>query len=198
MAELSNLLRKRSVFPETTEMPSGAVQDFRKRTAAMLRNQAVEKYPFIKQYDPTVTVGSGDGYAETWFPQDFGPTGTERPKNIPAESLGIEIRRPNEFRAEDLAGEVLHYDPRANQVRGMLDKTLSPQQWDVLKREALDYDESVRLGMPESRVRENTIDSAIRGFTVNQWPESINQAMQYTPEQLEQLNALKAYMTTGQ
>lgn len=198
MAELSNLLRKRSVFPETTEMPSGAVQDLQKRTAAMLRNQAVEKYPFIKQYDPTVTVGSGDGYAETWFPQDFGPTGTERPKNISAESLGIEIRRPNEFRAEDLAGEVLHYDPRANQVRGMLDKTLSPQQWDVLKREALDYDESVRLGMPESRVRENTIDSAIRGFTVNQWPESINQAMQYTPEQLEQLNALKAYMTTGQ
>ncbi len=197
MADLASMLRKRSAFPQNTEMPSGAVTDLQKRTADMLRSQAVEKYPFIKQYNPTVTVGSGEGYAETWFPQDFGPTGTERPKNIPAESLGIEIRKPNEFRSDDIAGEVLHYDPRANQVRGMLDKTLSPQQWDVLKSNALDYEESIRLGLPESRARENTIDSAIRGYTINQWPNEINVQMQYTPEQLEQLNALKNYMVTG-
>lgn len=198
MADLAALLRKRSVLPGNTEMPSGAVLDMQKRSADLLRSQALDKYPFIKQYNPTVTIGSGEGFAETWFPQDLGPTGKERPKDIPADSLGIEVRKPNQFNPNDLAGEVLHYDPYANEVRGMLDKSLTPQQWDVLKQNALDYEESIRLGLPEQRARENTIDSAIRGYTVNQWPESMNQAMQYSPEQLSQLEALKNYMVTGQ
>ena len=74
---------------------------------------------------------------------------------------------------------------------------MTPQQWGTLKNEALDYNESIRQGLSEQRAKENTIDSALRGYAVNQWPESVNQQLNYSPAQLELLNSLKTYMKTG-
>jgi hypothetical protein len=109
----------------------------------------------------------------------------------------VTVHQPDKFTSADLAGEVLHVDPYANIVRDKLMQTMTPQQWKTLKNEALDYNESIRLGLSEQKAKENTIDSALRGYAVNQYPESVNQQLNYSAAQLELLNSLKTYMKTG-
>ena len=166
-----------------------------------LMSKAAKEYPFIAAHNPIVTVGSGEGYAETWpagetgKPDEYGrPT---RPQAFPMERLGIEVYRPNDFTHHDLAGELLHIDPRAAEVRDYLLKSYRPEQWDLLKHHALDYEESLKQGQSEEMARQNAIDSAIRGYAVRQWPEQIDKALNYDPEQLKMLEGLRTYMTTG-
>jgi hypothetical protein len=163
--------------------------------------KAQQEYPFIGMNQPIVKVAQGEGYAETW---PRGETGAPdamgrntRPYDFPMNQLGVTVHQPDKFTSADLAGEVLHVDPYANMVRDKLMQTITPQQWGTLKNEALDYNESIRQGLSEQRAKENTIDSALRGYTVSQWPESVNQQLNYSPAQLELLNSLKTYMKTG-
>ena len=169
--------------------------------ASDLLAKAQQEYPFIGMNQPVVKVAQGEGYAETW---PRGETGAPdamgrdtRPYDFPMNQLGVTVHQPDKFTSADLAGEVLHVDPYANIVRDKLMQTMTPQQWGTLKNEALDYNESIRQGLSEQRAKENTIDSALRGYTVNQWPESVNQQLNYSPAQLELLNSLKTYMKTG-
>jgi hypothetical protein len=169
--------------------------------ASDLLAKAQQEYPFIGMNQPVVKVAQGEGYAETW---PRGETGAPdamgrdtRPYDFPMNQLGVTVHQPDKFTSADLAGEVLHVDPYANMVRDKLMQTMTPQQWGTLKNEALDYNESIRQGLSEQRAKENTIDSALRGYTVNQWPESVNQQLNYSPTQLELLNSLKTYMKTG-
>jgi len=169
--------------------------------ASDLLAKAQQEYPFIGMNQPVVKVAQGEGYAETW---PRGETGAPdamgrdtRPYDFPMNQLGVTVHQPDKFTSADLAGEVLHVDPYANIVRDKLMQTMTPQQWGTLKNEALDYNESIRQGLSEQRAKENTIDSALRGYAVNQWPESVNQQLNYSPAQLELLNSLKTYMKTG-
>jgi len=169
--------------------------------ASDLLAKAQQEYPFIGMNQPVVKVAQGEGYAETW---PRGETGAPdamgrdtRPYDFPMNQLGVTVHQPDKFTSADLAGEVLHVDPYANMVRDKLMQTMTPQQWGTLKNEALDYNESIRQGLSEQRAKENTIDSALRGYAVNQWPESVNQQLNYSPAQLELLNSLKTYMKTG-
>ena len=169
--------------------------------ASDLLAKAQQEYPFIGMNQPVVKVAQGEGYAETW---PRGETGAPdamgrdtRPYDFPMNQLGVTVHQPDKFTSADLAGEVLHVDPYANIVRDKLMQTMTPQQWGTLKNEALDYNESIRQGLSEQRAKENTIDSALRGYAVNQWPESVNQQLNYSPTQLELLNSLKTYMKTG-
>ena len=169
--------------------------------ASDLLAKAQQEYPFIGMNQPVVKVAQGEGYAETW---PRGETGAPdamgrdtRPYDFPMNQLGVTVHQPDKFTSADLAGEVLHVDPYANMVRDKLMQTMTPQQWGTLKNEALDYSESIRQGLSEQRAKENTIDSALRGYAVNQWPESVNQQLNYSPAQLELLNSLKTYMKTG-
>jgi hypothetical protein len=163
--------------------------------------RAIKEYPFIATHNPIVTVGSGEGFAETWPAGETGapdkagnPT---RPKMFPMDKTGIEVYKPNNFTFHDLAGELLHIDPRAAKVRDYLLKTYRPDQWDKLKRHALDYDESIKRGMKEDWAKQNAIDSAIRGYVVRQWPEEIDRDLSYSEDQKEMLEALKKYIKTG-
>jgi hypothetical protein len=169
--------------------------------ASDLLAKAQQEYPFIGMNQPVVKVAQGEGYAETW---PRGETGAPdamgrdtRPYDFPMNQLGVTVHQPDKFTSADLAGEVLHVDPYANIVRDKLMQTMTPQQWKTLKNEALDYNESIRLGLSEQKAKENTIDSALRGYAVNQYPESVNQQLNYSAAQLELLNSLKTYMKTG-
>lgn len=168
--------------------------------APSLLSDAEKRYPFIKQYNPVVTMspnqGGGD-YAETWQLNDAGDKSRPRPSSIPMNRIGVEVYRPNDFGATDLAAEFLHVDPYANSTRQALLKSLSPQQIATLKRASGDYADSLKYGETEQKALENATDSAMRGYTVGQWPDSANAEMRYTPQQLQMLNSLKRYMETG-
>lgn len=166
-----------------------------------LLSKATQQYPFIAKHQPIVSVSQGQGYAETWPRQEEGAPDSDgrptRPINFPLGRTGVEVYKKSEFSPNDLAGEILHVDPYANQVRDQLGKTLGFKQWNTLMNHADDYQASLDYGQSEDRARQNAVDSAIRGYTVNQWPQSINQQMGYSDSQKQLLDSLKNYMKTG-
>jgi hypothetical protein len=176
---------------------------------ARLIAQAQQQYPFIKQYNPMVVVSpqpDGD-YAETWRAGEPGGEGVMRPQSIPLDRVGIQVFRPEQFGPQDFAGEFLHVDPRANQVRSMFMQTLSPEQLQKIQNSSKDYLRTINDIKPDmppeeaqkirQQATQDAIDSAFRGYTVGQWPAEANASIGYTPEQLQLLDGLKRYMTTG-
>lgn len=159
---------------------------------------AGKQYPFIKQYSPVVTQGHGNGdYAETWPIGEPGDPRAPRPKNIPMDRTGVEVMRPSEFHPSDLAAEFLHVDPFANGSRNILQRLLSPGQQRTLKHSAGDYQDSLNQGTTTDKAMSNAVDSAMRGYTVGQWPAEANAQMHYTPEQMDVLQHLQQYMQQG-
>lgn len=165
--------------------------------AAALLQAASSRYPFLTKYKPLVSYGSGEGYAETWPIGEEGDEKYKRPQEFPLDRVGVQVFKPDKFGPSDLAAEFLHVDPRANEARSMLLSSLTPQQIIALKRNSGDYAESIRMGLPENRALQNAVDSALRGYTIGQWPEEANRSMGYTPSQMQVLNNLKSYMETG-
>lgn len=165
-----------------------------------LYNDALAQYPFIAAHAPTVVLGKGDGYAETYPIGETGkPLGNgmfSRPDSLPINKLGIEIYKPSEFTAKDLVGEVLHGDPVANETRAKLLESLTPEQLDKLKFHALDYEESIKQGMPEELALNNLADSALRGYVLNQFPDEVNKDIGYNKQQKELFKSLEDYMKT--
>jgi hypothetical protein len=174
------------------------VSDANPYTTNLLK-KAKEEYPFVGLHDPIVTTGTGYGYAETWPVGEGGLYGMfgedTRPSAIPIDRVGIEVRRPDAFTHHDLAAELLHIDPMAQHVSGKLQEMWTPQQLDVLRREALDYEATLKEGRSEKDAIKNATDSALRGYTVGQWPKEVNDAMGYSKHQMELLDALKEHMT---
>jgi hypothetical protein len=169
------------------------------RGLAALLAETLRQYPFVNQYHPVV-VGSrrsGD-YAETWLPDDNGDASYPRPSAIPLNSVGVEVMRPGAFGPSDLAAEMLHVDPFAKATRKMLAGSLAPPQLAALKRESGDYQQSLnQFHMTEDAALANGIDSAMRGYTVGQWPDEANAHMNYTQQQRGWLDNLKLYMRQG-
>ena len=168
-----------------------------------LLEEATKAYPFVAKHNPMVVVNPMEdkGFAETY---PIGETGAPLPgggyskhSSLPIDRVGIEVFKPDQFTHHDLAAEMLHIDPVANQAREALTKTWSPKQLKTLKEHALDYQATLDEGRPEADAIKNATDSALRGYTVGQWPEEINKALAYNPAQLKVLDSLKNYMATG-
>jgi len=169
--------------------------------ATSLLKEATKAYPFVAKHNPMVVVNPMEdkGFAETY---PLGETGAPLPNggfskhsSLPIDRIGVEVFKPNQFTHHDLAAEMLHIDPVANQAREALTKTWSPKQLKTLKEHALDYQATLDEGRPEADAIKNATDSALRGYTVGQWPEEINKALAYSPQQLKVLDSLKSYMT---
>ena len=170
--------------------------------AQQLLLQAQKEYPFISRHNPSVIVneGGGEGFAQTY---PIGETGRplengefSRPKSLPINKIGVEIYQPNDFNHHSLAGEVLHDDPFANQIRSSLQKSWTPEQLKVLKFHAKDYEHSLKTGQSEEQALQNATDSALRGYVVNQWPQEANNDFKYSPKQLQMFQSLQKYMKT--
>ena len=168
-----------------------------------LLGQATQVYPFVAKHNPMVVVNPVEnrGFAELY---PIGETGAPLPEggfnkhpSLPIDRIGVEIFKPDQFTHHDLAAEMLHIDPMANETREALIKTWSPKQLKTLKEHALDWQATLDEGRPEADAIKNATDAALRGYTVGQWPEKINKALAYNPDQLKSLNALKSYMTTA-
>ena len=169
--------------------------------ATDLLAQATQEYPFVAKHNPAVVVNPMEdkGYAQTY---PIGETGAPLPNggfskhsSLPIDRVGVEIYKPDEFNHHALAGEMLHIDPVANQARNALLKTWTPSQIKTLKHHALDYDATIKEGRSHADALQNATDSALRGYTVGQWPEEVNKELAYSPKQLKVLESLKTYMT---
>jgi hypothetical protein len=170
---------------------------------AALLNNAVQQYPFIASHDVSLATHPKDkkdwGYAETWTPGDAGWQGTQaqgyvnRPSEFPLKGLGIDIYNPAGMGVNDIAGEVMHGDARANAARDVLTQSLTEQQKNILRQQG-DYQ---MTNAPEDIKMRNAADSMMRGYVVGQWPKEAIDEMQLSPNQRANLDSLKQYMTTG-
>lgn len=160
-------------------------------------------YPFVEKHNPMVVVNpmQDRGYAETYPIGETGAPleggGFNKHPSLPLDRVGVEIFKPEEFTAHDLAAEMLHIDPVANKTRDYLMKSWTPKQLEALKEHSLDWQATLDEGRPEKDAIQNATDSALRGYTVGQWPEEINKTLNYTQSQKKALEALKNYMLTG-
>ena len=169
--------------------------------ATDLLSQATQAYPFVAKHNPMVIVNprEGQGYAETYPIGETGkPLGNgvfDKHFLLPTNRVGVEIYKPDEFNHHALAAEMLHIDPVANEARKELLKTWTPSQIEKLKHHALDYEATIAEGRSHADALQNATDSALRGYTVGQWPDEVNQELAYSPKQLKVLESLKSYMT---
>lgn len=165
-----------------------------------LLQKAINEYPFVAKHNPMVVLNPADnrGYAETY---PIGETGKPLPEggfnkhqSLPLDRVGVEIFKPGEFSHKDLAAEMLHIDPMANEAREFLLKSWTPKQIKTLQENALDYQATIDEGRSHEDALQNATDSALRGYTVKQWPEEINKKLNYSKAQIKKLEELKRYM----
>lgn len=170
--------------------PEAAMADSQKNG---LLSSAIEKYPFIKKHNPVVILTPKDdmGYAETWPIGEEGDSLFKRPSSLPINSLGIQVFKPEKFSLHDIAGEVLHVDSKAKEVREKIKSSLSKDQIDYLKS-VPDYVSGENLS--DDRRLDNAVDSSIRGYLLGQWPKQEVEKF-FNSEQKKSLNGLLNYMT---
>lgn len=170
----------------------------RRARAEQLRSKAEQQYPFVRWYDPVVvespdTRNKWGGMLETWHPGDEGAPDLPRPSGIPMERTGVELYQSQQASPLALAAEMLHVDPYANYTRGALN--LSPEQEKALRFASEDFD--IPSAGSYLKAYQNALDSAMRGYAMNQWTPSENAEMQYTPQQTSLLDMLQKYTQTG-
>lgn len=177
----------------TTPVPTGNPMD---QYTTKLLADATAQYPYLKKHNLKVTVGKGEGYAETWHPGDPGDANYPRDPRIPLNQAGVTVYKPDQFGPSDLAAEGLHLDPVSKMIRQRMLASLTPEQAANLQKSG-DYRMSVDRGMTPDQAMSNGVDAALRGQVFGQWPDDANKRMKYTPEQQGLLNTLKRYVTTG-
>ena len=184
--------------------PDQNKENTNKEYSSKLLSDAIKEYPFIAEHNPEVILNKngGEGFAETYPIGETGKPlnngGFSRPSTLPIDRPGVEVYKPDQFTSKDLAAEMLHIDPVANKVREELMKSWTPSQLKTLKEHALDYQATLDEGRSEKDAIQNATDSALRGYTVDQWPAHVNEDLNYSKKQLKMLDDLKSYMQTGQ
>ena len=175
-----------------------------------LLQQAQSQYPVLKNYDYGYTENfqPNAGFLEHWEPGDPGTASTGpgdlnalRPKGLPLDRPGLEIRNPN-TRPIDVLGDIASHhlrmvDPVVKGAYEDLQNSMTPNQQRILQDqyqyarknegETGSFDDwKERAGMP----------GFFRGYTFQQWPKEFNDQA-YTPEQRQKLDALMTYFKTG-
>ena len=171
-----------------------------KKRADALLEQTRQQYPFIDNVTPIVSYnpgGSTEYRSETWRVGDEGTPERPRPKQFPMDRVGVEVYNPDKFGPSDLAGEMLHVDPRANAAQQSMMKLFTPEQWKILSHASGDYGDPNAKDFNLEHARSNAMDSAMRGYTVDQWTPADNAELGYTPEELQVMDSLKQYMKRG-
>jgi hypothetical protein len=160
-------------------------------------DQAMIKYPALKKLNPALVTNPGrqPGYSETWAPGEEGTPDNPRPAGLPIDRVGIEVYKPDQVGPDDIAAELLHVDPKAQQTTTALLATLSPAQLAYVKKESNDYQESLDSGESEQKAEENAATSAMRAYVFGQGGPAAFTGMKYTPAQRQMLDELKQYVT---
>lgn len=173
-----------------------------------LLERARSQYPILKSqdYGYVENFRPNAGFLEHWEPGDHGvaPTSEKsldalRPKSLPMEKAGLEIRDPK-TRPIDVLGDIVSHnlvktDPTVKSAYEKLQASLTPAQQDILK----DQYEHARKNEGETRSFDewkniSGMPAFFRGYTFQQWPKEFNEKA-YTPEQRTDLDNLMNYLS---
>jgi hypothetical protein len=166
-----------------------------------LRNSAESQYPFLKNnnYNMTYTGPNNraGAYLEAWQKGDEGDPSWKRDINLPVNTSGIEIMRPD-VKPSDIAADMLSHTDRYGQLyNAQLAQSLLPSQISQLKNEAGDYQMSLAIGMSENQALKNADSSLFRAGVFGQWGPNGTANMHLNPSQQNIINQAKGYANTG-
>jgi hypothetical protein len=187
-----------------------AVQIGAGKAAPNLLQQAQQQYPVLQKqnYGYVENFQQGGGFLEHWSAGEPGEAPTApgsldglRPKQLPLDQPGLEIRDPK-TRPIDVLGDIVSHnlvntDPNIKSVYENFQKSITPKQ-QALLQEQFKY---AQANEGEQRPFEEWLESAglpglFRGYAFDQWPKEFNDQV-YTPEQKQMFDGMMNYLKTG-
>lgn len=163
-----------------------------------LLNKAKQEYPILGglnlqyKYNPT----GGRGMLEFWPQDEPGTQKFPRPQEFPLDSLGVEVYDPR-TRPIDILGDVVSHhltetDPTIKQFYEIFKTSLTNTQKATLKSQYKWAKQNENETRPYSVWEKQTgLPGYFRGYPFQQWEEA---AAMYTPDQLDNLDAMMAYL----
>lgn len=166
-----------------------------------LMDQARQQYPILNNYDIGYknNVGGGQGWMESWPPNETGTLQSPRPKEFPIGQFGVENyradSRPMDVLADITSHHLINFDPTVKQSYQDFSSSLEPWQTDILK----DQYRHAQIFEGETRPYEtwkqySGLPGYFRGYTFQQWPEDFNKQA-YTPQQMKMLDGVMNYLS---
>jgi hypothetical protein len=178
--------------------------------APNLLDQARAQYPVLKNYDYGYVENfqPNAGFLEHWDPGDAGVSPTTpnsldalRPKGLPMDKPGLEIRDPT-TRPIDILGDItshhlINSDPIVKGAYQRLQDSMTPAQQAILQ-DQYDYAQKNEgeTGSYEDWKQRAGMPGFLRGYTFQQWPKEFNDKA-YTPQQRSDLDGLMGYLKGG-
>lgn len=172
-----------------------------------LLERARSQYPILKDYNYGYVENfqPNAGFLEHWGRGEPGsaPSSDEsldrlRPKELPIDMEGLEIRDKN-TRPIDILGDVVSHnlvnsDPVVKKTYEDFQKSLNPKQQKILA-EQYQY---AKANEGETRSFEDWSSAAgipayFRGYAFKQWPDDFNKSA-YTPDQMKTLDRMMKYL----
>jgi hypothetical protein len=201
MADITNILAA-LMDGQQQQQPSGGILGALMSPPTLL-DQARQQYPLLKNYDIGYksNVGGGNGYMESWPPGETGTASAPRPAEFPANQFGVENyradSRPTDLAADVVSHHLVNIDPQIKQTYQNFSSSLEPWQNDILQQQ---YQHAI-ANEGEKRSfedwKQNTgVPAYFRGYSFQQWPADFNKRA-YTPQQMQQLDAMVRYLRSG-
>jgi hypothetical protein len=175
-----------------------------------LLQQAQQKYPVLQKqnYGYVENFQQGGGFLEHWSPGEPGAAPATpgsldglRPKQLPLNQPGVEIRDPN-TRPIDILGDIVSHnlintDPVIKGVYQKFQQSMTPDQQNILA----DQYQYAQKNEGETRSFDEWKQAAgipgfFRGYAFDQWPKDFTDKA-YTPEQKQMFDGMMQYLRGG-
>lgn len=164
-------------------------------TAAKNLYPILNSLNLVSSYEP----GNAKGMLEFWPPGEPGTTGYYRPKDIPIESMGVQVFDRSKVRPIDILADVTSHhlvksDPAMKKYYEQFLGSVTPDQ----QRRFQDDYQHARNVEGEQRPYETWLQTTrlpayFRGYTFKQWPDKFNKHV-FTPEQITLFNEVRKYL----
>jgi hypothetical protein len=172
--------------------------------------QAQQQYPVLKNqnYGYFENFQKGGGFLEHWAPGEPGaaqspgqPLNGMRPKQLPLDQPGLEIRdqntRPIDVLGDIVSHNLVHTDPTIKNVYQNFKQSMTPDQHQILA-EQYQY---AQKNEGETRSfddwkQASGIPAFFRGYAFDQWPKDFTNKV-YTPEQKQMFDGMMKYLQGG-
>jgi len=171
---------------------------------AMIFDRARQEIPYLQRADIGVIYTPREGeerQLEYWPADEPGAPDSPRPQSLPMGRAGVQVFSPN-VRPADILGEYLSHnpgaDPRVGEAYQQFQQSITPEQLERLRGQYETYPAMPGEERPEfEEWRERSgVPAYFRGYLLNQWGSDADPFHQqaYTPEQIQQFNALRQYL----
>ncbi len=165
-----------------------------------LLDQTKQQFPILGNYDIGFknNIGGGQGYMESWPPNETGTPDQPRPNDFPIGSFGIENysakSKPLDVLGDIVSHHLINVDPTVKKTYNDFQSSVQPFQEEMLKNQYAHAQQNENETRSYEDWKSNTgVPAFFRGHPFQQWPADFNQRA-YTPQQVQMLDDMMNYL----